>query len=444
MKNDDFLKRINRELDGLSLPMSKQLKEEPIAVRNPSTTCREKTSLRRRWVSIGAGALAASIALICVLVNLPSPAGTEAVARMQMDINPSVSFVLDNEGKVLRVVSLNPDGDTLISDERFVGEVVGKTAADAAKTLAERAARSGYLDLFADGNCGKYNEIQLSFEGIDGMVAEQTDGVKNSLVDFFKEKGIYVYVQTSQTEVEGGEAALKGWQQRPTSFFEYRKAQSQDTGAKDAAKEMVYDYTKDILLSSIEKYELVARIEKNDNLLSQTAGVGYWLLSDAQRESEELSGLCAETSRLLEKLYAIYGEDYREVGLVAGMISSVAFEGYCSLYVEPLADEVEMLRSYAEGEGTVAEFGAEEVIDFVTLAAASGYGVELLDGLQSLLSCLLSDAITEIESFVSSTQTFLGNWATVRMERYSSVFDMERAVIDDGAYQAFLEKIEKN
>ena len=78
-----------------------------------------------------------------------------------------------------------------------------------------------------------------------------------------------------------------------------------------------------------------------------------------------------------------------------------------------------MLRSYAEGEGTVAEFGAEEVIDFVTLAAASGYGVELLDGLQSFLSCLLSDAITEIESFVSSTQTFLGNWATVRMERYS-------------------------
>ena len=33
MKNDDFLKQLNRELDGLSLPMSEKLKAEPISVK---------------------------------------------------------------------------------------------------------------------------------------------------------------------------------------------------------------------------------------------------------------------------------------------------------------------------------------------------------------------------------------------------------------------------
>lgn len=444
MKQDDFLKQIHRELDGLSLPMSEKLKAEPISVKSEEISLR-KRAWKRRFLSIGAGALAASVALVCVLVNLPPPAAeTESLACMRMDINPSVTLVLDKEGKVSRVVSLNADGDTLVCDEAFVAEMIGQTATVAAKKLAERAAKSGYVNLHANGENGEYNQIDVRFEGVNDLPQEAVDGVKNALVDFFKEKGVYVYVQASKGLLEGGLSTFNEWQQRPSSFFEYTKAQSGETGAREAAEGAVYEYTKDILFSSMEKYELIAKIDGNDTLIEEKAGVGYWTLSVAQRESEELSSLCLETARLLETLYAVYGEDYRAVGSITGAMNAAAFKGYCSLYLQPLEDEAEALRSYASGEASVGDFTMSEVIDFVTLATASGYGADLLEGLQSMLSFLISDAVTEVESFVQSAEIFLGDWSTALYERYSAAFDLERETIGDEEYEAFLTTIQKN
>lgn len=443
MKHDDFLKQVNRELDGLSLPMSEKLKAEPISVKTEVLPVRKRT-LKRRLISIGAGALAAGVALVCVLVNLPPVAEAGSVACVRMDINPSVTLVLDEEGKVSRIVSLNADGDTLISDETFVAEVVGQSVENAAKKMAERAAKSGYVDLYANGENGEYNQIQLSFEGVTDLPQEEVERVKNALIDFFKEKGVYVYVRASQSLLEGGVSAFNEWQERPSSFFEYTKTQSGAEGAREAAEGAVYEYTKDILLSSIEKYELFAKIAENNTLIEEKAGVGYWILSAAQRESEELSALALETARLLGKAYAIYGEDYRSVGSITGAVNAAAFEAYSSLYVQPLADEVEALRSYAEGDASIRDFTASEVIEFATLAAASGYGAELLDSLQAMLSFMISDAVTEVEEFVESAEIFLEDWSAAIFERHSTAFDLPRNAIGDEEYEAFLEKIQKN
>ena len=444
MKNDDFLKQLNRELDGLSLPMSEKLKAEPISVKTEETPLKTRV-WKRRFLSIGAGALAAGVALVCVLVNLPSPATNEnTLACMRVDINPSVTVLFDKEGKVSRVVSLNADGDTLVCDEAFVGEMIGATAIDAAKKLAERAAKSGYVKLHLGGENGEYNQIDVRFEGLNGLPNEEVDGVKTALVDYFKEKGVYVYVQASKGVLDGGVSAFNEWQQRPSSFFEYTKAQSGETGAREAAEGAVYEYTKDILLSSMEKYELALQIEENNASIERLSGASYWTLSTAQRESAELSSLCLETERLLETLYTVYREDYRSVGFLAGMANATKFQGYCSLYLRPLEDEMTALESYATGETSIGDFTMSAIIDFVTLATASGYGAELMEGLQSMLSFLISDAVEEVESFVESAELFLSDWSSALYERYSAAFDEERQAIGDEEYEAFLAAIQKN
>ncbi len=60
---------------------------------------------------------------------------------MQVDINPSVEFVVDTEGKIASVTALNDDGAVILSGEVFVG----LTAEEAAAKMVEIAKQTGYI-----------------------------------------------------------------------------------------------------------------------------------------------------------------------------------------------------------------------------------------------------------------------------------------------------------
>lgn len=60
---------------------------------------------------------------------------------MQVDINPSVEFILDADDKVLSVTALNDDGALIVAGEAFVG----KTAEDAVELMASISTDAGYL-----------------------------------------------------------------------------------------------------------------------------------------------------------------------------------------------------------------------------------------------------------------------------------------------------------
>lgn len=107
----------------------------------------------------------ASLALFTAC-NKPEEPVTPEYARMTIDINPSVEFMLDEEGKVASVTALNDDGSILIAGEVFVG----KTAEEATELMITVAGETGYL---VKGNVtADENNVKISVSG-DGKYAEE-------------------------------------------------------------------------------------------------------------------------------------------------------------------------------------------------------------------------------------------------------------------------------
>ncbi|MBQ2740713.1 MAG: hypothetical protein IJF39_03725 [Clostridia bacterium] len=71
----------------------------------------------------------------------------KAESLVSIDVNPSVSLVLDGENKVLSVIAENEDAQVLLYNENFVG----LTAEQAAQKIADLAVELGYLN---EGNRG--------------------------------------------------------------------------------------------------------------------------------------------------------------------------------------------------------------------------------------------------------------------------------------------------
>jgi len=80
-------------------------------------------------------------------------------ARMTVDINPSVEFMIGEDGKVASVTALNDDGSVLIAGEVFVG----KTPEEATELMITLATETGYL---VKGNATKdENTVKISVSG---------------------------------------------------------------------------------------------------------------------------------------------------------------------------------------------------------------------------------------------------------------------------------------
>ena len=86
------------------------------------------------WKQCTAGVLclALAIGMGAALSGCSQSSSDTAAARMQVDINPSVEFILDSENKVLSVTALNDDGALIVAGEAFIG----KTAEDAVALMA--------------------------------------------------------------------------------------------------------------------------------------------------------------------------------------------------------------------------------------------------------------------------------------------------------------------
>lgn len=94
-----------------------------------------------RYLAAGlSGVLLVSLGTAC---GKDSAKAGDAVSYVGIDVNPSVSLVLDKDNKVLSVVAENEDAQVLLYGE---AELVGLSAEDAAKKIAQLAVELGYLN----------------------------------------------------------------------------------------------------------------------------------------------------------------------------------------------------------------------------------------------------------------------------------------------------------
>lgn len=148
----------------------------------------------KRWNK--AAALVLSVAMMAGVGTFVGCGGNsetaDAAARMTVEINPSVEFILDSNEKVLSVTGLNDDGSLIIAGEAFVG----KTADEAVKMMVGIAVDTGYLvkgEVTADEN-----GVTVSVSG-DAEAADRIyQNVKSKTEAFLEEKGVTAAVERGE------------------------------------------------------------------------------------------------------------------------------------------------------------------------------------------------------------------------------------------------------
>lgn len=145
------------------------------------------------WKKIAACGLSVALAVgMGVLLTGCGGSEKDAAARMQVDINPSVEFILDADNKVLSVTALNDDGSLIIAGEAFVG----KTAEEAVEMMVSISTDAGYLvkgELTAERDA-----ITISITGDDAAAQELYEDVKAEIDGFLEESGIYAVVEQGE------------------------------------------------------------------------------------------------------------------------------------------------------------------------------------------------------------------------------------------------------
>lgn len=145
------------------------------------------------WKKIAACGMSLALAAgTCALLAGCGGGDGEAAARMQVDINPSVEFILDADDKVLSVTALNDDGALIIAGEAFVG----KTAEDAVELMASISTDAGYL-VKGDLSAGQ-DEITVSITGDAEAAQKLYEDVKAGVDAFLEKSGIDAAVERGE------------------------------------------------------------------------------------------------------------------------------------------------------------------------------------------------------------------------------------------------------
>ena len=145
------------------------------------------------WKKIAACGMSLALAAgTCALLAGCGGGDGEAAARMQVDINPSVEFILDADNKVLSVTALNDDGALIVAGEAFVG----KTAEDAVELMASISTDAGYL-VKGELSAGQ-DEITVSITGDEEAAQKLYEDVKAGVDAFLEKSGIDAAVERGE------------------------------------------------------------------------------------------------------------------------------------------------------------------------------------------------------------------------------------------------------
>lgn len=105
--------------------------------------------------------------VIAIVAPFPGVNAAEGAAVVQVDVNPSISFVVDDDGNVISVYGENDEGKMIIDDE----EIVGKDVEEAIEIIINLEAETGYL---IKGKVSKdNNKISISIEADTEAIADE-------------------------------------------------------------------------------------------------------------------------------------------------------------------------------------------------------------------------------------------------------------------------------
>jgi len=192
--------------------------------------------LKRRFIS----ALACCFALIvavyaCFTLIKPAPTDSSVVL---LEINPSIAFVVDDEGKVSSYSATNADADVVLASGL---KLKGKTLTKSVELFVHKSCELGFADFNSD-------VIRLS------STADVTK-CKNKLEDLFVKENINVYIDTQKLNAkdfaelvgvngENTKQIINNVKKLPEKFFdEHKNLLSSITVIREQIDDMLFYVT---------------------------------------------------------------------------------------------------------------------------------------------------------------------------------------------------------
>ena len=189
MKN--WKKRLNDELNNIVPELREDVKKAPIVTaeeKKPSIKERFLLFFSQKTKRIISVALSFILVFVLALATMPlfnAPRKEEVVI---VEINPKVAFAFDKNGVVTQVSSLNVDGDVILQNEENIETMKGKNVKEAIKSFIDIAFKLNYLK--------ENGAVKIS--GLEEF--KYTTAIKESVEDYFCDKGLFAVVLTQKLE----------------------------------------------------------------------------------------------------------------------------------------------------------------------------------------------------------------------------------------------------
>lgn len=433
-------KMLSEELDRLAPPMSEEVRSHPLPQGGPEQKTRRPAF--RRWVALAAAAvlvlIVAAPALYFGTVRHPSV--------VLLEINPAVALSTDLSDVVTAVVSRNGDGDLMLADQDFVDSLIGKSSAEAAVLLADRAMTLGYFE-------ETDNAVRVSVANEVGFRANNLRrDLSRSLTDYFCRKGVMTAVlsrQVSAADLSGaglaGQSVDQIAQALSDSPVRVQEAQDQlvtEDNLNQSYVERFRSYALEVVQSigqttKDKKADLAELQELSDRILAHEENPGklfglipqdYWELSESEEPlGEGISALMAEMTDRLADFEADYEQE----------IDSEASLFFLDQFYQTL-DPDQLAQLFTDLINSIADLAFGLQLDLL-LSFLNGDG-SLTDWISGLFEGLAEPPQT-VEDYADQSRQMLKQEAGMRAEAAEAFNRQERQPISEEDYRAYLDSL---
>ena len=408
----------------------------------------------------------ALIAVLCIALSATVFTGCEqdnGKTYVSLDINPSVSLILDGNGAVLDVVAENEDAQVLLVDLTLEG----KTLEEAVKLVAEASVECGFLSaensvvdvsVVAENGKAKYEstilgEIERSFSAAatDGGFEIKLNGegsyTLNRMLEYYKEKypdNAAVQNMTpakldlvlSVTEKDGSisfEAAAQADISSLITMAEtaYAEIEPYMTAAYNAAvteAKLVYENAKAVAESAVWATKYAQFMIGDLDLFAVNYGAVYaaydvaaitldYVLDKAEQAADATDAALAQvdTAKLAELLGVEESELKAAVADENGVITLGSIDAYVDRVVKNMTDEAQ------------AAFDDSELKTYLNGLQAEAE--EFVNSLPDEYSEKIYDAVKAMEQFGDSAMDFVRELGDLTVDDVRSIvtyFENER------------------
>ena len=176
----------NRQYERVKKELNMKEKQKQYLVNKPY----------KRWVPILATSFCILLAIVIgvIALNNKKVNAKEYNAIVQVDVNPSIQMVVDEENKVLSITGLNDEGKMIIYGEA----IVGKNLDEALEIIVKIETDLGYLVEGSDDNKVTLT-ISANTEEITNKIEEFS---RNTLNKVLEETGVIATIETAKGYAE--------------------------------------------------------------------------------------------------------------------------------------------------------------------------------------------------------------------------------------------------